>query len=184
MATFFPRERARLPTVSRLPAGIGRAGNGFESGQVVHGMEGLKRALEELKTGAARSALRKAGRAAGEVIRAEAEARAPEGDTAHWLYRGAKGSRTKYRLLAPGFLKRHVHMKTSYRSKTGILRVRIGPGRDAFYGSQFIELGTSRIPKKPWLVPALVSKRKEAEEIFVQALRAAIAKAVAAGKRR
>jgi len=176
MATFSPREKAYFQT-PRLPGDISRhQGGGISSTNVISGMAGLKAALEELKTGAAKSAMRKAGKAAAEVIRAEAEANAPIGDIAHKTYKG--------RIVPPGFLSRHVFAKASYRSRTGVLRIRIGPGKEAFYGSQFVELGTSRMPKKPWLVPAMVNKRKEAEEIFVGALRAAILKAVAAGKKR
>lgn len=176
MAIFSPRERAYFKT-ERLPTDISKGPGGSVSGvQAVSGMAGLMAALDELRVGVARSAMRKAGKAAGEVVRKEAQSRAPVGQTPHKTYKG--------RIVAPGFLQRHVQVKSSFRSRTGLLRVTIGPHKEAFYGSQFVEIGTSKMPKQPWLVPALVSTRGEVEEIFVGALRAAIQKAVAQGKKK
>lgn len=150
----------------------------------VAGMEGLRQNLESLKTNAARNALRHASRKAGLVVRNAAEAAAPIGDTAHWIYKGPKGRRTKYRLVAPGFLSRNVISVVRYLSRKGAVLVRIGPRSDAFYGTQFVELGTSKVPKRAWLVPAYEAARVEVEQTFVRELRAAIARAVKRGQTR
>lgn len=137
-------------------------------------MEGLRENLERLRTGAARTALRHASKKAGEVVRGAAESAAPVGTVAHKTYKG--------RLVPGGFLSRNVAATVRYLSRKGSVLVRIGPRREAFYGTQFIEVGTSKMPKQPWLVPAYESKRAEVEQTFVSELRAAIARAVKRGK--
>lgn len=139
-------------------------------------MEGLKEALESLQTNVARNALRFATRKAAQVVRDEAAARAPVGTMAHKTYKGRK--------VAPGFLSRNLNAAVTYIRSRGVVLARIGPRREAFYGSQFVEVGTSRTPKQPWLVPAYESKRQEVEQTFVRELRAAIARAVKRGKTR
>jgi hypothetical protein len=34
------------------------------------------------------------------------------------------------------------------------VKVSVGVQKEAFYAVQFLELGTSKIPKRPWLEPA------------------------------
>lgn len=57
-------------------------------------------------------------------------------------------------LRTPGFLKRNIRRKTLISPDKRFVRVMIGPAPEAFYGTQFVELGTSRQPKRPWLEPA------------------------------
>lgn len=139
-------------------------------------MEGLKEALEALQTQAARTALRFASRKAAEVVRAAAEANAPVGSEMHKTYKG--------RLVAPGFLSRSLNTAVSYVQQKGAVIARIGPRREAFYGTQFVEIGTSKMPARPWLRPAYEGARADVERTFVTALRAAIARAVKRGKTR
>ena len=145
-------------------------------GRTVAGAEGLRDALNSLRTDAARTALRYASRKAAGVIQDEAETRAPVGSESHRTY--------KKRLVAPGFLSRNIKTKVSYNRQHGSVIAKIGPSAEAFYGTQFLEVGTSKIPKQPWLVPSYTSKLGEVEGVFVSALKAAIARAVIKGKTR
>lgn len=54
--------------------------------------------------------------------------------------------------------------------KPGELAVVIGPNKDAFYGL-FLELGTSKMAARPFLVPALKATKKQVQETVAAALR-------------
>ena len=58
------------------------------------------------------------------------------------------------RLRTPGFLKRNIGRKSFVSFDKRTVTVLIGPKAEAFYGTQFIELGTSKIPRRPWLEPS------------------------------
>ena len=121
--------------------------------RTVEGFDELRSNLEALQTQAARNALQLATRKAAQVVRDEAQMRAPE--------------------------RQDNRIKKTYK---GNPRAVIGPSAEAFYGTQFIEVGTSRIPRKPWLVPAYTAKIGQVEATFVRELRAAIERAVKRGK--
>lgn len=94
------------------------------------------------------------GSAMRTVVKKKAEALIPEGDEPHRTYKG--------RLVAPGFAKRSLRVKT-YVSKDGQKAGAVlGVKKEAFYAVQFIELGTAYVPAKPWLVPAFESTQREA----------------------
>lgn len=46
----------------------------------------------------------------------------------------------------------------------------IGPGREGFYG-MFLELGTSKMPAYPFLVPALKASKRQVEEAVAREIR-------------
>lgn len=58
------------------------------------------------------------------------------------------------RLRTPGFASRNVATKATLSKDRTSVRVMLGVRPEAFYAVQFIELGTSKIPKRPWLEPA------------------------------
>ena len=60
----------------------------------------------------------------------------------------------KGRYRTPGFAKRSIARKSKLRRDKKGVTVMIGVKPEAFYAVQFIELGTSRTPKRPWLEPA------------------------------
>ena len=60
----------------------------------------------------------------------------------------------KGRLRTPGFAKRNLARKAKLSKDRSSVRVMLGVRPEAFYAVQFIELGTSKIPKRPWLEPA------------------------------
>lgn len=146
------------------------------STRTIAGADELRKSLESLKTNVARSALRHASKKAAVVVERAAEARAPVGDMPHKTYKG--------RLVAPGFLARSIHVAVRYLSRKGAVLARIGPAKEAFYGTQFVELGTSKMPARPWLVPAYEESRTEVESTFIHELRRAIVRAIKRGGKR
>ena len=106
------------------------------------GFRELDRKLAELSLQAQGKVLRASMRSAMTVAKKAATARAPVGKKLHKTYKG--------RLVAPGFAKRSLKVGVG---KTG-LRAVMGVKAEAFYALQFVELGTKRMPKRPWFVPA------------------------------
>src|SRR5690606_16595791 len=60
----------------------------------------------------------------------------------------------KGRLRTPGFASRSVARKAKVSRDGTSVMVMLGVKPEAFYALQFHELGTSKIPKKPWLEPS------------------------------
>lgn len=110
--------------------------------------------------------LRQSAGAAMRVVQKEAKARVPQGSVAHKTYKG--------RLVAPGFASRSLRVVTSARD--GVVTARLGVRAEAFYALQFIELGTSKIPRAPWLVPSFESKQHELLGALADAMRVRIEK--------
>jgi HK97 gp10 family phage protein len=110
--------------------------------------------------------LRQSAGAAMRVVQKEARARVPQGSVAHKTYKG--------RLVAPGFARRSLRVVTS--AKDGTATARLGVRAEAFYALQFIELGTSKIPRTPWLVPAFEAKKDDALQALSDAMRVRIEK--------
>lgn len=119
----------------------------------------------------AAKALRSALMSATLPVVKEARARAPLGKLPHKTYKG--------RIVSPGFLARSLGRKSRVnRDGTGV-SVSIGVRNEAFYGVQFLELGTSKIPRRPWLVPSYEAKHREALDIFKARLKERIDKVAA-----
>lgn len=75
----------------------------------------------------------------------------------HRTYRG--------RLVARGFASRSLKVIVRLFSKQGqgsTARAVLGVAAEAFYAVAFFEKGTSRIPRQPWLVPALEAMKNTA----------------------
>lgn len=75
------------------------------------------------------------------------------------LHRTYKG-----RLVSRGFASRSLRVLARVYTAGGEFRARaiLGVKAEAFYVVQFFEKGTSRIPRQPWLVPALESMKDTA----------------------
>ena len=106
------------------------------------------------------------------------EGNIPVGTHAHTTYRG--------RLVSPGFAAQSLHIETKLNKRSGSAVALLGVSREAFYALQFIELGTSKYPAHPWLLPAFASS----EDAMLQGLASEmrkrverIAKKRAAGRR-
>ena len=82
----------------------------------------------------------------------------------------------KGNLRTPGFARRNVARK-AYVDRDGVV-VLLGVRPEAFYAVQFIELGTSKIPKRPWLRPAFRSSVPAVDNRLRTRLRALLNKAV------
>jgi HK97 gp10 family phage protein len=108
-------------------------------------------ALASPKEGAA--ALRAAVRKPARVVmnRAKANiARISPGETPyHRTYKG--------REVGAGFAARSLRVVISLAKNRSSVSARIGVRREAFYATQFFEVGTAYLPAQPWLVPAFES---------------------------
>jgi HK97 gp10 family phage protein len=111
----------------------------------VEGLKELSRKLEALGERAGGKALRNATAAAMRPVRKEAKASAPVGVVPHKTYKG--------RQVFPGFLKRSVILRTRLSRDRKTAYAHVGVKAEAFYGVQFVERGTSRFPRRPWLEP-------------------------------
>jgi len=138
----------------------------------VEGLDQLNKQLNELGKQLAAKALRSALMSATLPTVKEAKVRAPVGTLPHKTYKG--------RVVAPGFLSRSLGRKSRVNKDGTGASVSIGVRNEAFYGVQFLELGTSKIPKRPWLVPAYEATYKQGLEIFKAELRKRIDRAAAA----
>jgi HK97 gp10 family phage protein len=123
--------------------------------------------LEDGKT------LRAAGRRAGRVIVDRARALIPKGTVAHRTYKG--------RLVAPGFASRSIRYVATVSKDKQKVTVLVGVRAEAFYAVQFVELGTSKMGKQPWLRPAFQSTIDQQQSAIADHLRATIEK-IAKGK--
>lgn len=137
----------------------------------IKGAKELSRKLSALGAAAGGKALRSALMSAALPVLREAQARAPVSDR-DYLKKTYKG-----RYVAPGFLKRNIARKSILYKNKQTAKVLIGPKPEAFYGTQFIELGTSTIPKQPWLEPAFRSQKNAAVRRLSERLKSLIEKA-------
>ena len=106
----------------------------------VKGLRELEKKLAKLGQQNAGKALRQAAMNATTPGLKAAKREAPIGKQMHRTYKG--------RLVAPGFLRRSIVRRSSYRN--GWARVIVGVRKEAFYGVLFVEEGTKphRIPKR------------------------------------
>lgn len=135
-------------------------------------LEGVKELAEQLKTlpdKVRRKAMRQASRAAANAVAKKARAAITVGDQPHITYKG--------RLVSPGFAKRNIAVDVRVSKDLSFASARIGPKREAFYATAFLELGTSRTAAQPWLVPSFEQAQSEIIQIYTSKLRQAIEQA-------
>ena len=121
----------------------------------ITGAREMSRKLVELGNQVGPKILRSAVMGASLPVVKQAISNAPTNDR-DFLRTTIKGRR-----VAPGFLKRNIKRKSvTSRDKTKVT-VFIGPTSEAFYGTSFVEVGTSKMAPQPWLRPALRQRRKE-----------------------
>lgn len=143
---------------------------GIEAFKVL-GLRDLDAQLADLDRVASASVLRQSVRAALQPALKEAKRTLKPGKGPHKTYRG--------NLVQPGFAKKSIRIKVVVSRKTGLATGILGVRKEAFYATQFIELGTSRQGKQPWLRPAFSNNKERAVEIFRDKFRASIVKAIA-----
>jgi HK97 gp10 family phage protein len=119
----------------------------------LEGVAELTRKLNEMGVQVAGKQLRGTARAAMKIVRDKALATIPVGSVPHTTYKG--------RRVFGGFAKRNLRLVSFINKRTGAAEAVVGPSREAFYASQFVELGTSKMPARPWLRPAMVSSESE-----------------------
>lgn len=110
------------------------------------GTDEMIRNLETMKRRVLNKGLKAAYMAAGEIIRADAAARAPRGRT--------------------GRLSGMMRLEWDGRRR----RALVGPHKEAFYGD-FVERGTSKMAAQPFLRPALDSRRHDAFAVMAKELK-------------
>lgn len=138
----------------------------------LEGLAELDAKLKALADPRINSAVLRAGAVAGmRKVLAKAKATVPVGTRAHKTYKG--------RIVAPGFAARSLRVKgyTSRDKQRSVAMLGVAP--EAFYAVQFIELGTAKIPPRPWLVPAFESTKDEAQAALRDAMLKRLDKALA-----
>jgi HK97 gp10 family phage protein len=124
---------------------------------IFEGMDDLERKFESLGAVAQRAVLGKAIRAAGAIVRDEAERRAPR-DT--------------------GDLAENMTMRIKDADISSV-SIDVGPGKDQFYGF-FHEFGTAHQAARPFLSPAFEDKKVEAQQAMIDKVTEEITKRMAA----
>lgn len=140
--------------------------------RALEGVADLTKKLQEI--GNAQENLKVLRAAVGSAMRKVqkvARAQAPIGTIEHKTYKG--------RLVAPGFASRSLRVVTSSSKEYGTATARLGVRAEAFYALQFIELGTSKIPRTPWLVPAFEASEDTALQEIGNQMRKRIEKIAA-----
>ena len=113
------------------------------------GVAELTRQLNALGVQTAGKELRGTARAAMKIVHQKAFATIPVGTVPHTTYKG--------RRVFGGFARRSLRLVSFINKNTGNAEAIVGPGKEAFYASQFVELGTSKMAARPWLRPAFFS---------------------------
>ena len=144
----------------------------------------LSKQLAKLEKSLGGKALRSAAMSAMLPAQKAAKAAAPVGSPPYGSY-GAKGGSFdpypkktyKGRPVIPGFTSRSIMRRSKLSRDRRFVSVRLGVKSEAFYAIQFLELGTLRIPKRPWLEPSFHRSIPLVDRIFRQKLRKLLDKA-------
>lgn len=107
--------------------------------------------------------LRSTVRSAMKQVKKRAEARIPQGIDAHRTYKG--------RLVAPGFARRSLRVIAKLDKSKHKASAVLGVRAEAFYAVQFVELGTSKQPARPWLRPAFAESNDPAIRAVADGMR-------------
>lgn len=140
----------------------------------LEGFAELSAQLKRLKEDVRAKVLRNSVAAAIRPALNQAKATIPVGTEAHKTYKG--------RLVGPGFASRNLKIVSFASRDDGSATAVLGVRREAFYAVQFVELGTAKMPARPWLVPAYEATKDQQIERLGTALKERIAKAIARGR--
>jgi HK97 gp10 family phage protein len=163
----------------------------------IFGFKELSRQLEAMSTAASGAALKRAATFAIKPAVAAAKRAAPVADPPYHVGAGVKGGvygsgavrtvnpypRRTYlgRLVTPGFTQRNVASKVTLDRGKTVVHAMIGVKPEAFYALQFVELGTSKMAKRPWLEPSFRGSISEVDARFQDLLKALIDSAAKKG---
>ena len=128
------------------------------SEQQLQGFDELSKKLSKLGATVGGKTLRSALNAATKPVITEAKASAPQGTEPHKTQKG--------RWVMPGFAARNIRKRSSLSKDKRTATVVIGVIKEALYALLYLELGTKHIPKRPWLVKSLETKKDEAIKKF------------------
>lgn len=121
--------------------------------------------------------LRGAVRAGMKPANASAKARLAEINTTNRAFRTYRG-----RWVAPGFASRNTRVITTVSKDKNQSVAILGVRKEAFYAVQFLELGTSKMARRPWLRPAFYGTSAEQQKSMVLYLQKCIDKIAKTGK--
>lgn len=135
----------------------------------IRGLNELQRKLRQLGPAVGGKTLRSAGLAALLPAFRAAQNTIPVGDHS--------GRRTYLgRIVGPGFSKRSIRRKVVLSRDKQFIKAMLGVDPEAFTAVSFLELGTSKMAKQPWLVPAFESNKTAILARFKERLRTVIKK--------
>jgi len=81
---------------------------------------------------------------------------APVGKVAHKTHEG--------KLVAPGYGKRSIKKRMIRRKDGSGVSVIVGPASDAYYLTQFVEIGTIKQPRQDWLLKSYRQTKNTVEQ--------------------
>jgi HK97 gp10 family phage protein len=127
----------------------------------LQGVAELTRKLNELGAATAGKELRGTARSAMRHVYELAKLAIPVGTVPHTTYKG--------RRVFGGFARRTLRLISFVNKRTGSVEAIVGPSKEAYYATAFVELGTSKMAARPWLRPAFAyAKGKVLTEIGTQ----------------
>lgn len=129
----------------------------------LEGTRELARKLDELGRGVQGRVLRATVKEAMLPTYRRALSTVPIGTRPHKTYKG--------RTVEPGFTQENLRLKTWVSKDKGSAVAMVGVNEEAYYALQFVELGSSKQPAKPWLTPAFEASQSEAEQIIGREMR-------------
>jgi HK97 gp10 family phage protein len=164
-------------------------GDGGSWLMAITGYKELSRQLSAMGAAAGGQALKSAAFASMRPAVEAAQAAAPKAQPPYGPYKTRSQPLDPYpkktykgRRVAPGFTSRSVAVKAYLRRTRDFVKVALGVRREAFYALAFIELGTSKIPKRPWLEPAFRGAVSQVDELLQERLRRLIDRAAKRGR--
>jgi len=132
----------------------------------IRGFKELSAQLHQMGAAVGGQALRSAAMSAMVPAMRAARAAAPKASPPYGPYETRTTAFDPYpkktykgRRVAPGFASRNVARKSILSRNRSHVTVLLGVRSEAFYAVQFIELGTSKFPKRPWLEPSFRASR-------------------------
>lgn len=102
-----------------------------------------------------------------------AEQKIPVGRRMHRTYKG--------RVVAPGFGKRSLRIVTTRKTDSGLPAALLGVRKEAYYETQFLERGTSKMKAQPWLRSAFYNSQGAQQRAIVAYLKKRLEKLISTG---
>lgn len=137
----------------------------------LQGLKALEKQLNELPTAVSGKLLKSAVRSAMLPAEKAMKMAAPIGTEAHRTFKG--------NLVAPGFLRRNIKRKVILSKRTGKVIGLLGVRPEAYYGVQYVEKGTKKMPAKPWFKNTFIAQESAMLQRLKDRLRANLEKQAA-----